>query len=130
MVLTFVHAYSYNHIVINNQGLVRMTKNPLKSLSAEKVESVAARFRALGEVSRLQLVQALHSGEKNVTDLVELTGLSQPNVSRHLAILVTTGLIGRRKKGLNVLYRIVDENLADICAIVCKSVSIQSRTRH
>ena len=100
-----------------------MTKNPLKSLSTHTMESVAARFRALGEVSRLQLVQALHSGEKNVTDLVELTRLSQPNVSRHLAVLVTAGLIGRRKDGLNVLYRIVDESLAEICAIVCKSVA-------
>ena len=106
-----------------------MTKNPLKSLSADNMEPVAARFRALGEVSRLQLVQALNSGEKNVTELVELTGLSQPNVSRHLAVLVTTRLIGRRKDGLNVLYSIVDESLADICASVCKSVSAQLRKR-
>ena len=106
-----------------------MTKNPLKSLSADTMESVAARFRALGEVSRLQLVQALHSGEKNVTDLVETTGLSQPNVSRHLSVLVTAGLIGRRKDGLNVLYRVVDESLANICTIVCKSVSSQPRIR-
>lgn len=100
-----------------------MAKNPLKSISPNSMESVAARFRALGEVSRLQLIQALHGGEKNVTDLVDLTRLSQPNVSRHLAVLVATGLIGRRKEGLNVLYRIVDENLMDICTIVCKSVS-------
>ena len=106
-----------------------MSKNPLKSLSSENMESVAARFRALGEASRLQLIQALHTGERNVTDLVELTGLSQPNVSRHLAVLVTAGLIGRRKAGLNVLYRIIDESLADICSIVCKSVSDRSRSR-
>jgi DNA-binding transcriptional ArsR family regulator len=106
-----------------------MTKNPLKSISTDTMEAVAARFRALGEVSRLQLVKVLHSGERNVTDLVELTGLSQPNVSRHLTVLVTAGLIGRRKEGLNVHYKIVDETLADICAIVCKSVSTQSRTK-
>ena len=106
-----------------------MSKNPLKSLSTSAIESVAARFRALGEVSRLQLIQALHAGEKNVSDLVEITGLSQPNVSRHLSVLVTAGLIGRRKDGLNVLYRVVDESLADICAIVCRSVSSQTRAR-
>ena len=106
-----------------------MTKNPLKSLSTESMDAVAARFRALGEVSRLQLVQVLHNGERSVTDLVELTGLSQPNVSRHLAVLVTAGIIGRRKDGLNVLYRIVDESLADICSIVCKIVSGRMRTR-
>lgn len=106
-----------------------MTKNPFKSLSTNTMEAVAARFKALGEVSRLQLVQILHSGEKSVTDLVGISGLSQPNVSRHLAVLVSTGLIGRRKDGLNVLYRIIDESLADICTIVCKSVSNQPRTR-
>ncbi len=100
-----------------------MSRNALKSLPDEALEAVAARFRALGEVSRLYIIQALQSGEKNVTDLVSITGLSQPNVSRHLTVLVTVGLVGRRKEGLNVLYRVIDKHLADICAIVCKSVS-------
>jgi DNA-binding transcriptional ArsR family regulator len=106
-----------------------MTKNPLKGVSDSDLEAIASRFRALGEVSRLHLVRALQTGEKNVTDLVEITGLSQPNASRHLAVLVAAGLLGRRKEGLNVLYRIIDEGLAEICAIVCKSVSNHSRTR-
>ena len=100
-----------------------MSKSPLQSLSKGSMEAVAARFRALGECSRLQLIQALHDGEKSVSELVEHSGLSQPNVSRHLAVLVSVGLIGRRKDGLNVLYRIVDKSLASICSIVCKSVA-------
>lgn len=103
-----------------------MTKNPLKSISAETMETIASRFRALGEVSRLQIIQVLQDGEKNVTDLVKLTALSQPNVSRHLGVLAGTGLIGRRKDGLNVLYRVIDESLREICAIMCKSVSSKS----
>ena len=100
-----------------------MTKTPLKSLSPAAMELVASRFRALGEVSRLQLIHELQSGEKNVSELVERTGLSQPNVSRHLGLLVTAGLIGRRKEGLNVLYRVIDESVAELCSIVCKSVA-------
>lgn len=103
-----------------------MTKHTLKHMPAEAIEEVAVRFRALGEVSRLCIIQALQSGETNVTDLVARTGLSQPNVSRHLSVLVAAGLVGRRKDGLNVLYRVVDEHLAEICAIVCKSVSASS----
>lgn len=106
-----------------------MTKNPLKSISTETMETIATRFRALGEVSRLQIIQALQSGEKNVTDLVKLTALSQPNVSRHLAVLVGTGLIGRRKDGLNVLYRVIDDSLREICAVMCKSVVNKSQTK-
>lgn len=100
-----------------------MAKNALKNISPDKIEAVANRFRALGEVSRLYIIQALQAGEKNVTEIVEITGLSQPNVSRHLGVLINTGLIGRRKDGLNVVYRIVDDHLSEICAIVCKSVS-------
>lgn len=106
-----------------------MNKATLKSLSPEAMESIAVRFRALGEASRLRLVQALHDGELSVTDLVERTDLSQPNVSRHLAVLVSAGLIGRRKQGLHMLYRIVDEHLAEMCAIVCKSVIKHARGR-
>ena len=104
-----------------------MVKNPLRGVSDDEFESIASRFRALGEVSRLQLIQALQAGEKNVTELVEVTGLSQPNVSRHLAILVSVKIIGRRKSGLNVLYRVIDESLNDICELVCKSVTKHSR---
>lgn len=106
-----------------------MNKIALKALTDDGLQAVAARFRALGEVSRLIIIQALQGGSLNVSELVEKTGLSQPNVSRHLAVLVTTGLVGRRKDGLNVEYRIVDETLSDICSIVCKSVTSSLRSR-
>lgn len=104
-----------------------MNKNTLKSLSNSELERVARNFQALSEVSRLRIVQALHSGEKSVSQLVELTKLSQPNVSRHLTVLVNAGLIGRRKSGLNVLYRITEASLAELCAIVCKSVTARNK---
>ncbi len=106
-----------------------MTKSSLKSASVDDLQAVAACFRALGEVSRLQLIRTLQGGEKNVTDLARATALSQPNVSRHLAVLVGVGLIGRRKDGTNVLYRVVDERLADICEAVCHSMARQLRGR-
>ena len=106
-----------------------MNKISLKQLSQEAVEAVAARFRALSEVSRLNIIQALQNGEKSVTDLVDITGLSQPNVSRHLSVLVIAGLIGRRKDGQNVLYSIIDDHLAELCSTICKSVSAHSSKR-
>ena len=96
-------------------------------MSTNSLQLIAQRFRALGEVSRLRIVQALLDGEKNVTDLVELSQLSQPNVSRHLQILVNAGLVGRRKSGLNVLYRIIDEGLPEMCGVVCKSLEAKPK---
>lgn len=99
-----------------------MAKAPHKVLSDQTLEALAARFHALAEVSRLRIVQALQSGEMNVGDLVRTTGLSQPNVSRHLQILSGCGLITRRKDGLNVLYRVADRTLTDVCSLVCRTI--------
>ena len=99
-----------------------MKKNVLKGLPEGAIEAVAARFKALGEVSRLKIIQALHTREMSVTEIVEETELSQPNVSRHLSVLASTKLIGKRKDGSSALYRIIDQNLNEICSIVCKSV--------
>ena len=99
-----------------------MSRKSLKKLSNESLEAIASRFRALGEASRLRIVQVLQGGERSVGQLVQLTGLSQPNVSRHLQVLVTAKLVGRRKAGLQVLYRVVDENLGQLCLLICQGI--------
>ena len=83
------------------------------------LELIAARFRVLGEPSRLRLIAALEKGEKNVTELVEATELTQANVSRHLQTLTGAGMLGRRKDGLNVYYFIADKSLFELCDLVC-----------
>jgi len=91
-------------------------------LSQPAIELIAARFRALSEPTRLKLLMALEDGEKNVTELVNLTGATQTNVSRQLSVLTTAGLLARRKSGLSVLYRIADPGIFDLCGHVCKSL--------
>jgi len=104
-----------------------MHKNPLKNLSDQDLARVAAFFRALGEVSRLQLLSAMNSDEKSVTALVDATGLSQPNVSRHLAALFVAGVITKRKKGSSVQYRIINGSLSEVCALACKQTMSHHR---
>ena len=91
-------------------------------LSDEAFELVAARFRVLSEASRLKLIAALEGGEKNVTELVEATGLTQANVSRHLQTLTAEGILTRRKEGLAVYYSVADESIFDLCDHVCGGV--------
>lgn len=93
-----------------------------KALTDEALEMIAGRFRLLGETSRLKLLIALEEGERSVGDLVEATGLTQANVSRHLSVLTDGGLLNRRKDGLRVLYRIADPAVFRMCESVCGSL--------
>ncbi len=96
-------------------------------MSPELMELVAARFRALGEPARLQILDALRRGEQSVNDLVDETGLGQANVSKHLQILHSLDFVARRKEGLFVYYRLADNSVVRMCDIMCGK--IESRMR-
>lgn len=103
-----------------------MPKNTSRqTLSGKAIELIAVRFHALGEVSRLKLIVAVGNGEKNVSQLVEATGLSQANVSRHLQTLTDAGILVRRKEGVYVFYSTVDPTVFDPCEVV--GTSLQKR---
>ena len=54
-------------------------------------------------------------------------GASQQNVSKHLAVLAEAGILGRRKTGTHVYYRVVDEGVFALCEQVCGSLQQQLR---
>jgi ArsR family transcriptional regulator len=93
-----------------------------EGLSETALKKVAERFKALSEPMRLRLVYALMDGEKSVSRLVEETGGLQANVSKHLGILMDTGILGRRKEGTSAFYRITDETVFEMCDLVCGSI--------
>jgi len=92
-------------------------------LSREALELVARRFRTLGDATRLALVQALFGEERTVQELCALTGASQANASKHLALLHEQGLVARRRDSLFTYYRIVDPTLERLCHVVCGSLA-------
>lgn len=65
-------------------------------------------FRALGDPTRLKLLQILLEGEKRVGELVALTDSPQGRVSSHLACLRWCGYVATRREGRNVYYRVED----------------------
>jgi DNA-binding transcriptional ArsR family regulator len=97
-------------------------------LTDDLVELIARRFRALSEPMRIRLVDRLREGEATVGELSESLGASQQNISKHLAVLADTGILGRRKDGNRVYYRIVDEGVLTLCEDVCGSLQQQLRT--
>src|SRR5580704_11480417 len=63
-------------------------------------------FNAVAEGSRRELLDALGAGEATVSDLVDRLQLSQPQVSKHLAVLRTVGLVSVRAEGRHRWYRV------------------------
>jgi DNA-binding transcriptional ArsR family regulator len=83
---------------------------------------VAEQFRALGEPSRLRLMNLLFDGEQTVGDLVDRSQLSLANVSKQLGLLHRAGWVTRRKDGLNVRYALADARTVELCALMCSRV--------
>jgi ArsR family transcriptional regulator len=73
-------------------------------------------FKALGDPTRLMIVEMLLKGEMCVCKIIPSTGKSQPTVSAHLKILSEAGILKSRKEGLSVFYCLADEKIKDLLA--------------
>jgi ArsR family transcriptional regulator len=82
-------------------------------------------LKALGDDVRIEIVRHLLSGEKCACSVVPLAGKSQPNVSRHLKILVEAGVLAPRRKGVYIWYRLKSKDAVRIM----KALGIQKINR-
>lgn len=114
-------------LVENRPGCVYYPPAVPAALTDATRERVAARFRALGEPTRLRILERLFAGPASVGEILEAVGGSQANVSRHLALLFAEGLLSREKDGTRVVYAIADPMLERICEIVCEGVGRDAR---
>ena len=81
-------------------------------------------LKALAEPARLRLLSLVAShegGEACVCELNDALDLSQPTVSHHLKVLHDAGLLAREKRGVWVYYRVQDQVLADLGALVASA---------
>jgi ArsR family transcriptional regulator, arsenate/arsenite/antimonite-responsive transcriptional repressor len=71
-------------------------------------------FKALGDGTRLKILESIREKEKCICEIIPKTGKSQPNVSQHLKVLKTAGLIKERKDGTRVMIRISNEKIYEL----------------
>lgn len=92
---------------------------------SDQVFSAAAEtFRLMSAPMRLKIISALCQGEKNVGELIGEVPSTQPNMSQHLNTLFKAGVVGRRREGVQIYYRIIDERVAALCRVVCTQIAI------
>ena len=93
----------------------------MNTTPADRVfEAAAELFGLLSTPTRLRIVCLLSEGEKNVGDLKQRVGVSQSNISQHLGVLYRGGIVGRRRAGSQVFYRIVSQRVLLLRDVVCR----------
>jgi DNA-binding transcriptional ArsR family regulator len=78
----------------------------------------AAVARALGDPKRLCVLESLASGEVSVGDLAIRVSCQVPNMSQHLAVLRSAGLVTARRDGNTVYYRLSDPRVLEACQLL------------
>jgi len=78
------------------------------------LERAAQLFRAMGDSSRLRILQLLQKGEQCVTEIVAAVNDKFSTVSQRLRVLRSEGLVVRRREGNHLYYALADRHVADL----------------
>ena len=79
-----------------------------------RAATTADAFNAVAEPRRREILDLLAGGERPVNDLVDLLGVPQPQVSKHLRVLREVGLVESRDQGRQRMYRLNGQPLKPI----------------
>ena len=128
------------------KATVKAVKAPAKALKAPTKTSnqapsdkadldvmfdlAAETFRVMSAPMRLKIINCLCTEEKNVGQLLEEIDTTQPNMSQHLNTLFKAKILGRRREGVQIYYRIINERVVTLCRAVCTQIAIDSDIAH
>ncbi|HAD05231.1 MAG: transcriptional regulator [Desulfuromonadales bacterium GWD2_61_12] len=88
-------------------------------------------LKALGQPTRLKIVDFLRDGERCVCEIFPAIGEEQSNTSRHLNLLLAVGILSRRKEGLKIYYAIKHPEVLEIVelasALMRQEIGLRSR---
>lgn len=94
--------------------------------SDEVFELASEVFRIMAAPMRLKIISSLCNGEKNVSQLLEEIDTTQPNMSQHLNTLYKGGVLGKRRDGVQIFYRIINDRVVTLCRAVCTQIAIEA----
>ena len=102
-------------------GLARM------DLTDDQFETAAELFGVLAAPMRLRIIRSICSAEKNVSELLVDVKTTQPNISQHLNTLYKAGILGKRRSGTQIFYRIVDQRVTNLCRSVYSQMDVKDK---
>ena len=93
----------------------------------EVFDMAAELFRVLSAPMRLKIISCLCHGEQNVSYLLSRIDTTQPNMSQHLTTLYQAGILGKRREGVQIFYRLVDDRVATLCRAVRAQMATEGK---
>ena len=102
-------------------------KKEKKAYSEKTLFQLADLFKIFGDSTRIKILFALTSGEKNVGELVDALAITQPAVSQQLRVLKGSGLVTYRRDGKSLYYSLADDHVKIIISIGMEHVREQKQ---
>lgn len=92
------------------------------TVDLKKYEVKAEKLKAMAHPHRLCILKGLIENSCNVTKIQECMDLPQSTVSQHLARLKAAGIIEGSRNGIEICYRVVDEEIVNLIKTIFKEV--------
>src|SRR5512135_3212467 len=86
--------------------------------------------KTLAHPIRLAILHTLRDGEKSVNELTDTLGISQSNLSQHLALMRQIGILKTRKQGTSIYYSVTNSKINQACDMVREILLDQLNQRH
>ena len=94
------------------------------------LEHHALIFKALGQPTRLAILNLLKDGERCVCEIFPQINQEQANVSKHLSILKQAGILDSRKEGLRIIYWVKNPEILNLLRTVSTFLKVQAKEHH
>jgi ArsR family transcriptional regulator len=92
----------------------------MRRLSDDQAARIASRARAIGDPTRVRILNVLARGESPVGQVANMLATQQSTVSKHLQVLFNAGLVRRRREASTVIYSLFDPELFDVCSFLAR----------
>lgn len=87
-------------------------------------------IKTLASPKRLEILNALKTGEKTVSELVDLLGVPKANVSQHLAVMRHKGILKSRRDGVNIYYCLTSPKVIQACTLMREVLTEQMHEKN
>ncbi len=85
--------------------------------------------KALASPIRIEIIDILNDKEMTFGEIREITGVMKSNLSQHLSLMVSSGILSQRKEGLNIYFKLSTDKIAVACRMM-REVLIENLKKH